>query len=58
MNRYIAVRNELHERIGDELRLIATFQFEEDCHAVAKSMNEKSSRTKAEEPEPELVEVS
>jgi len=58
LNRYIAVRNELHERVGDELRIIATFQFEEDCYAVAKSMNERFSRTKAEEPaELELVEV-
>ena len=55
MNRYIAVRNELHERIGDELRLIAAFQFEEDCQAVAKSLNDRISRTKVEEPE--LVEV-
>lgn len=50
MNRYIAIRNELYKRIDDELRIIAAFRFEEDCCEVAKSMNERFSRMKTEEP--------
>lgn len=44
MNRYIADRNQLLERTGDELKVIVTFQFQDDCESIAKSMNEKFSR--------------
>jgi len=41
MNSYISVRNELFQNIDGELVWKAAFKDEEDCRAVAQSLNSK-----------------
>lgn len=44
MKKYVAEKNELFKKVDNKFKKIVTFQFKEDCIAVAFSLNSRANK--------------